>query len=214
MRIDPEDRKITRLAACLTAALLLSAAPHLPAQEPAKQEPTPEEIAEKQRIYMEQAQPGPEHAMLAKMAGAWDQEIRMWPQPGAEPMVMKGVAESRLILGGRFLQSESRMTGMEEPVGVSLMGFDRRSGEYTALGLDMSGTYWVTARGKPSEDGKTVVLSGEDYNPAIDHRQVYDFVLRWIDDDTYTWAIVFKDEVHTRGGDPFKMVEITFRRKP
>ena len=167
-----------------------------------------------QRIYAEQAQPGPEHEMLARMAGSWDQELKMWPERGAEPMVMRGVGESRLILGGRFLVGETSFEGIEEPVGFSLLGFDRRSGEYMAMGVDMSGTYWVTARGKPTPGSADVVLSGEDYNPALDHLQIYDFVLTWVDDDTYTWSVIFKDDIHTGGGPPFKMAETTVRRRP
>ncbi len=35
-----------------------------------------------------------------------------------------------------------------------------------------------------------------------------------LDDDTYVWEIVFKDEVHTRGtNQPFKMVQVTARRR-
>ena len=97
---------------------------------------------------------------------------------------------------------------------MSLMGFDRRSGEYNVVGLDTSGTYWVTGKGTPDPEGGPLVLSGEDFDPSLDHRQIYDFVLRWINDDTYTWEIIFKDEVHTGGGPPFKMVEITFTRQP
>lgn len=182
-------------------------------QEPAMQQPTPEEIAEMQRVMQELAQPGPEHEMLARMAGDWTQEIVMWPQPGAEPTRLQGRGSSELILGGRFLLAESYMAGSEEPVGVSLMGFDRRSGEYHTLGMDVVGTYWVTASGPPpEEEGGDLVMSGTDYDAEFDYTQVYDFVLRWIDDDTYTWSIVFHDEYHTRGGPPFKMVEITFRR--
>jgi hypothetical protein len=30
--------------------------------------------------------PGPEHKQLEQLAGNWDQEIKLWPKPGAQPM--------------------------------------------------------------------------------------------------------------------------------
>lgn len=64
---------------------------------------TPEEIRVLAGRLAESARPGPEHERLARMAGAWDIEIKMWPRPGAEPLVMRGTVEAETILGGRFL---------------------------------------------------------------------------------------------------------------
>ena len=172
------------------------------------------EIERLQSLYREQAQPGPEHKMLEKMAGAWSQDIRLWPEPGAEPMITKGTIEWELLLGGRFLQGYSRLDGSDEVTGVSLLGFDRRSGRYTCLGMDAVGTYWVSAEGAPGADGEPIVMAGRDDNPSLNHTQIYDFVLRWLDDNTYVFEIIFKDEIHTRGtGIPFKKVELTARRQ-
>ena len=210
---DGSRSRVLALETLIAMVLVAAGGGGAGAQEHATGERSAEEIAALQSRYRELAQPGPEHEMLARMEGTWRQEIRMWPSPGAEPTSMTGTAESRLVLGGRFLQSESRMPGSELPIGISMMGFDRRSSEYTALGLDVSGTYWVTARGPRNEESGAVVMSGEDHDPALGHTQIYDFVIRWTDDDTFIWEIVFKDEVHTRGGPPFKMVEITNHRQ-
>ena len=96
---------------------------------------------------------------------------------------------------------------------MTILGFDRRSGEYTLIGLDTSGTYWVAARGPANESGDGAVLSGEDYDAVFEHMQLYDFVLAWPDDDTFRIQIIFKDEIHTGGGPPFKMVETVSRRR-
>ena len=65
---------------------------------------------EKLRKMAEQGQaltgPVEEHKLLAGMAGKWDMEVKLWPGPGATPIVMKGACENKMILGGRFLKSE------------------------------------------------------------------------------------------------------------
>ena len=43
------------------------------------------------------AQPGPEHKILAGLAGTWDVETKLWQQPGAPPMTMKGAMTNELI---------------------------------------------------------------------------------------------------------------------
>ncbi len=159
------------------------------------------------------ATPGSEHARFERMVGEWDTLLTLWPQPGAEPIVVDATTESELILGGRYLvQSTTIPDGFFAGDSITILGFDRRSGEYTLIGLDTMGTYWVTARG-PASGEREAVLSGEDFDPVFDGTQEYDFVLRWEDDDTFIMQIIFKDAVHTRGGDPFKMLETVARRR-
>jgi hypothetical protein len=44
---------------------------------------------EKINKMMELAKPGPEHKMLEKMVGSWEQTVKLWMTPGAEPAEMK-----------------------------------------------------------------------------------------------------------------------------
>jgi len=196
------------------AALLSIACVALPARRALSQQPTPEQMQEWMRRHMELAQPGPEHARLAGMEGTWDVELTMWPAPGAQPMTTGATMEAEMILGGRFLVQTMDIADTD-PGGeqMSIIGFDRRSGEYTMLGFDTSGTYWVSAQGPADASGDRAVLAGEDYDAVVDGTQLYDFVLSWPDEDTFVVQIIFKDEIHTRGGPPFKMVEATSRRR-
>lgn len=179
-----------------------------------QQQPTAEQMAEMMRRHRELAQPGPEHERLAAMTGTWDVELKMWPAPGAEPVTSAGTMQAETIIGGRFLVQTMNLADTE-PDGeqMSIIGFDRRSGEYIVMGMDTAGTYWVTARGPADESGDRAVLVGEDYDAIVGFTQLYDFVLSWPDDDTFVVEIIFKDEIHTRGGPPFKMVEVTSRRR-
>ncbi len=126
--------------------------------------------------------------------------------------MVTGTVESETILGGRFLVSTTVITeGMFAGESVSIFGFDRRSEEYTLIGLDTIGTYWVTAQGPMGSDGKAV-LSGEDFDPVFNGMQLYDFVLSWPDADTMVTDLIFKDEMHAGGPEPHRLLNIVSRR--
>ena len=55
-------------------------------------------------------------------------------------------------------------------------------------------------------------MHGTDYDAIGEGTQVYDFVMHWIDDDTWKVEIIFHDAFHAPDGKPFKMVEITNER--
>ena len=175
---------------------------------------TAAELAGIQRRMAAAAQPGEEHALMATLVGEWHQVLRLTPAPGADVMTMEGTATSEMILGGRFLKTESdlHLPG-KEGGSLSILGFDRRSDEFNTIGMDTEGTYWVTAKGTYDEETRTITMSGEDYDPIFGHLQEYDFKTRFVDEDTYVMEIWFKDAVHTRGGPPFMMIEITSTRR-
>lgn len=162
---------------------------------------------------MELAKPGPEHHRLARLEGEWQLTVRLWMEPGAEPMVFEGTGENRMILGGRFL--ECRSVSGEGPMQtetLTLIGFDRRYERYTSVGWDTWGTYYVTAAGPFNDSTRAIVMAGEDHDPIMGYTQVYDMILRLIDNDTYIWEVVFKNPEITKGAEQFKMVEITSTR--
>ena len=201
-------------ALAILPALLLLAMPAAAAQVDLPEGMTRAEMADIQRRLAVAAQPGEEHALMATLAGEWDQVLRLTPAPGAEVMTMEGIATSVMVLGGRFLQTEStlHLPGVEGG-SLSLLGCDRRSDEFNTVGMDTEGTYWVTATGTYDEEARIITMSGEDYDPIFGHLQEYEFRMRLVDDDIYVTEIWFKDAVHTRGGPPFMMIEITSTRR-
>jgi len=207
-------RNALHVARHITLALTLLA----PSPLVATQEPPPgmtaQELSDIQRRMREAAELGEGHALLRSLAGEWEELLKLWPSPGAEAMITEGRASAHMILDGRFLWLESNVSLPGQETGsVILMGFDGRSGEFTTLGMDASATYWVTGRGTYDQSVRTITMSGTDYQPIIGHVQEYDFVLRLVDESTFVWEVWFKDEMHTRGGAPHKMVEITFNRR-
>ncbi len=147
-----------RLSTCSLTVLVFTLAAPLSAQAP-KQPPSAEDL-------LAQTKPGPEHERLAQLAGAWNIAVTMGGGP--QPMKWQGQANAKPVVGGRFLEINYEAPGAGDPAeGMLLLGFDRRHGEYTLVALDQWGTYWVTARGKPTEGSKLVKLYGRDDDPMM-----------------------------------------------
>ena len=168
----------------------------------------------KQMEFMQLQMPGPEHEQLSKLEGDWDMEIKFWMAPNTDPMSVNSTGTFKMILGGRFLEMRSSGTFMGQSMEtLHILGFDRRSGNYISTGFDSQGTYSVSAEGKYDADKDIIVMYGEDYDAYWDFTQQYNFEVNIIDDNTFTWAVIFLDERMAQGQDSFKMVEITYNRK-
>ncbi len=163
--------------------------------------------------YQELAQPSEEHKLLELMAGKWVQTTKFWQKPGADPIAAPGTTVNKMVLGGRFLESEwENSEGEMRGQGLNILGFDRRSNRYTLVGFDTWGTYYVTAEGTWDEATKTLTLQGEDEDPVRGFTQKYDFIIHLVDDDNYIIEVVFKNKELTEGLPEFKMVESKFTR--
>lgn len=170
----------------------------------------PQKQQEMMAAYMELAKPGEEHKLLESLVGTWDIVGKMWTQPGTDPMTFTGVTINKMILGGRFLLLESK--GGENEMYTetyNLAGFDRRHKKYTTIGLDTWGTYYVTAAGTYDEQTKTLKMYGEDEDPIMGFTQKFDFIVRFISPDKYSYETVFYDFPTPVGVQKeFKMMEI------
>src|SRR5258705_13168803 len=71
----------------------------------AGEEALPKNVVEEMTKY---TAPGPHHKELADFSGTWTTRTRVWEKPEAKPVEFTGGAEYKMILGGRFLQLESR----------------------------------------------------------------------------------------------------------
>jgi hypothetical protein len=183
----------------LTLTILLLLAQQ---QQPAKP-PTPEQI----RQMQEMLGPGPEHRTFHPLEGTWTVDAS-YNMGGGQTLAVRGRATNRLILGGRFLVSESTSSEQKSGMTIDAMtiyGFDRRTGEYTLVGYDTLGTYYVTAVGTKASGANEVVMQGQVQENG--RTKKYDMVLRWVDQDTYATAIIF----HMPDG-PLKVVDVTHRR--
>lgn len=199
----------TRFAFALIAVMLLST-PSLRSQEDVDTTTQEDMMAE----YMRMAQPSEEHKLLESMVGKWELTGKYWEKPGAEPGLATGKSVNKMMLGGRFLMSEWEEGDDEmQGQGLYIMGFDRRFKRYTLVGFDTWGTYYVTAAGTRDETTNSITMSGEDYDPLGKVTQKYDFIYRFVDDDTYIIELVFKKGPLTEGLPEFKIAESRFTRR-
>jgi hypothetical protein len=176
---------------------------------------TSSDVARAREAMLERGRPGPEHAILERLAGRWQREVT-YTMGGGKTMKATGSATNRVILGGRFLQSDQTTTVPASEAmpattldTLSIYGFDRRTREFTIVEFDTGGTYFVTAKGAATP-GSPIVMSGEsldDHGGKPETRR-YDMVLRVIDADTYVTQVVFKFE----GQPPLTLLEATHRR--
>jgi hypothetical protein len=158
----------------------------------AQTQPTPEQMA----LMLEEMRPTTEHQELAKLTGRWNQEVT-WSM-GGPPVKATGTVTNRMILGGRFLVSEG---SSNNPIGfgdttielMTIYGFDRRTRDYTIVGYDSFGTYYVTAAGKKTPAG-LVLMHGEtlEHEAGATTTRKYDMTLRVMDANTYITEVIFK----------------------
>jgi Protein of unknown function (DUF1579) len=179
------------------------------------QQPTPEQKKAMQQAMVEKMQPAAEHKTLAALEGKWSIDV-LYRMGDGPTMKARGVATNRMILGGRFLESRATSNNPAGPglddanvESLTIYGFDRRTGDYTIVGFDTMGTYWVSAAGKMSER-KSIVMSGETLDDHAGSKEIrkYDMVLRVVDPDTYVTEIIFK----FANRPDLKLVEVMHRR--
>ncbi len=162
--------------------------------------------------YMEMMKPGPEHELLEKMAGSWELEGKIWQTPGAQPMEFSGKADHHMILGGRFVQMDSKSgEGEMYTESMVIMGYDRRHKEFTYVGFDTWGTYFVTAKGAYDKASRSWSLEGQDVDPVMGFTQNYIFRFSMPDDDRMTVEVIFIDFPGVEEKE-YKMLEMNYSR--
>jgi len=163
--------------------------------------------------YMELMKPGPMHEKLHALAGEWELTGKIWMMPGQPPTDFSGVAQHRMILDDRFLMMESQSgEGDMYTESMIIMGYDNRNEEFSYVGYDTWGTYYVTAKGQFDEEARAWVLNGQDVDPVLGMEQTYFFRISWVDDDTMKSEVIFLDYPGVEEKE-FKMLEMVYHRK-
>jgi hypothetical protein len=99
--------------------------------------------------------PGPQHAMLAGMAGDWTFEGKFWMSPDQEPMAASGTATRTMIMGGRVLVEKVTSSYMGQPFeGQGMLGYDNVAGSYWSTWIDNMSTALMTSTGSCDDQGK------------------------------------------------------------
>jgi hypothetical protein len=194
-----------QLIGALSVAVLTMLSAAVAAQETPEMS---EEAAAAMAAWTELATPGEHQEHLARYAGRWQSEVKMWMEPGGEPMVSPAMSEARMILGGRYLEWEhSAVFGGLPFEGKGLDAYNNGEDRYESTWIDNFGTLIIFYTGQCGDGGKTRTLNGEFFDPVsggkISQRAVY----TWIDDDTFLY-----ESFMAQDGAEFKNMEIRYTR--
>lgn len=162
-----------------------------------------------QQRMMRWVLPGAEHRQLQSLEGEWDVTVVFPGVPGRPPTLLDGKASARPEIGGRFLMIKtSAATGGSVFEGLAILGFDGRSEEYTYVGFDSFGTYYVSARGRGDLETGSLELEGEDRESA---ERTKHFAVRLVRSgaDSFALSIDFQNPT----GGSFTVMESRFRRR-
>lgn len=153
---------------------------------------------------------GEQHRLLAKSDGKWTGKSLTWMAKGAPPSETEVKMENRMIMGGRYQESNYSGDMFGSPyMGRSIMGYDNYGKKYFATMIDNWSTAVMHMEGTYDAASKTYQLAGVFPNPAngqdCEMKQTY----RLVDDNTEVMEMWGPDPAT---GESYKMMEITFKR--
>lgn len=191
----------------VSACLLALAAAPLAAQE-AEGEAMSSGASAAMEAYREAGTPGETHRVLARSAGTWSAEVRMWMEPGAEPTVTRTTSVIEPVMGGRFLRETVEGEVFGQPFrGVSLIGFNNVSGKVQGVWYDNHSTALYLYEGSVAEDGTMELRSGH-HDPVTGDWIESKSVRRMEGDDR-----MIDTAWERRDGEMVKTMEIVYRRR-
>ena len=150
------------------------------------------------------------HAMLAKYDGNWNYEMKWWMHDGdPNPQTYSGTCTNKMIMDGRFQQSEFKGTVWGQPFeGISICGYDNAKKVFVNTWMDNMGTAVIATEGSWDEANKTINFEGTvrcANGQDAETRETFKFV----DDNTQLMEMYGPD---LQTGKEFKSMEIKFTR--
>ncbi len=161
------------------------------------------------KMWMDYMTPGNFHKMLAKSNGTWTEEATFWMDPGAPPSTSILTAENKMIMGGRYQQSNvsGNVNGMPFE-GMSTVGYDNAKKKFISTWVDNMGTGVMYMEGNYNPAMKNITFLGKMIDPATGKENNVREVFTMIDDNTQMIAMY-----DTRDGKEFKSMELKMKRK-
>ncbi len=163
-----------------------------------------------QQAWMAYATPGPMHEMLAKSNGMWNEDVAFWMAPGTPPQKMTSTCMNRMIMGGRYLQGNTRGNFNGMPFeGTSTTAYDNAKKVFINTWIDNMGTGIMTVEGPYNETTKTVEMKGMMVDPMSGKEIAVRQTLKFVDDKNQVMEMYNTPN----GGKEFKSMEIKFSKK-
>jgi hypothetical protein len=154
--------------------------------------------------------PGDMHKVLAQTEGEWTTEGKMWMDPKSEPMISKGECTYKMVLGGRYQETQFKGDMMGQQFeGKGVMAYDNFKKQFESTWIDNMGSGIMKTEGNYDPATKTFTMTGKLVDPMTSKECTVRETLKIVDDDTHVMTMY-----NTVGGQPeFKTMELTFKRK-
>lgn len=153
--------------------------------------------------------PGEPHKMMAAEEGKWNNEMTFWMGAGGEPTKATSTAEIKMILGGRYQETNYKGDMMGMPFeGKSTSAFDNNTKEYISTWIDNMGTGMMVTRGTYDDATKSTTSNGTMVDPMTGKERKIREIYTIVDDNTRKMEMFETLE----GGEEYKSMEIVMKR--
>jgi hypothetical protein len=175
----------------------------------------PPQMTPEQKAMMDKmakaATPGPQHAMLAKMAGAWACTVKFQMDPSQPWQESQSTATITSLMDGRYSQEVVSGQMMGAPFsGMGITGFDNVTGKYVSTWIDNMGTGIMTSVGTADASGKVISWNATMSDPMTGKASKSRMVTTFADDDHHTFEMF---GVPPGGKKEMKMMTINYVRQ-
>jgi hypothetical protein len=164
--------------------------------------------ADAMKKWMDYMTPGEMHKMLASMSGKWSEEVTVWMDPSQPPMKTTSTMENKMILGGRYQQSNisGSFNGMPYEA-ESVIGYDNMKKMFAGSLMDNMGTGIMNMEGPYDAATKTIDLTGSETDPMTGKGMKMRQTIKIIDDNNEMIAMY-----SVTGDKEVKIMEIKLKR--
>jgi hypothetical protein len=129
------------------------------------EEPNKEELNRRISIS-EQSRLTLNHQIFLEWVGHWQDEIKVWTNPGSEPSINMVEKENKIMAEGRFLVSTLFGSYNRAPYEAqSVMGYDNIKKVYVKTWFDNLGTSILVLEGVYNEKERLIDFRGETLDP-------------------------------------------------
>lgn len=164
--------------------------------------------ADAMKKWTEYMTPGEMHKMLSAMDGKWTEEVTLWMDPSQPPMKSTSTMENKMILGGRYQQSNiSGSFGGMPFEAQSIMAYDNMKKVFISSWIDNMGTGVMQLEGPYDAATKTITLMGSESDPMTGKETKVRQTIKIIDNNTQVMEMF-----SLTGGKEVKTMEIKVKR--
>jgi hypothetical protein len=169
----------------------------------------PVDSATEMKAWQDYAKPGEPHKLMTDEVGTWNCDMTFWYEPNGKPEKSSSVANVKMILGGRYQETNYQGKIMGQPFeGKSTLAYNNASKEYTTTFIDNMGTGMMVAMGKYDDKTKSIELKGEVVNPVNQKKTPFREIYTIVDPQTRKMEMF-----DVKNGNEYKSMEIIMKKK-